>query len=115
MRALIQEACQGAVRDVVAGQAARLASLSEEDLRPVNLRDFQARPANPARAWAQLAWRAWPACRRRTCGPSACATFTCDSKHYQTLGPSWPGVRSLQACTRGPMRTVNLGDFQARL
>lgn len=44
MRALIQEACQGAVRDVVAGQAARLASLSEEDLRPVNLRDFQARP-----------------------------------------------------------------------
>ena len=46
MRALIQEACQCAVRDVVAGvagQAARLASLSEEDLRPVNLRDFQAR------------------------------------------------------------------------
>ncbi|KAK9838347.1 hypothetical protein WJX81_006435 [Elliptochloris bilobata] len=41
MRALIQEACQGAVRDVVAGQAARLASLSEADLRPVNLRDFQ--------------------------------------------------------------------------
>ena len=44
MRALIQEACQGAVRDVVAGQVARLADLSEEDLRPVNLRDFQARP-----------------------------------------------------------------------
>lgn len=43
MRALIQEACQGAVRDVVAGQAARLADLSEADLRPVNLRDFQAR------------------------------------------------------------------------
>ena len=43
MRALIQEACQGAVRDVVAGHAARLASLSEADLRPVNLRDFQAR------------------------------------------------------------------------
>ena len=43
MRALIQEACQGPVRDVVAGHAARLAELCEADLRPVVLRDFQAR------------------------------------------------------------------------
>ncbi|KAL0044511.1 hypothetical protein WJX82_010236 [Trebouxia sp. C0006] len=43
MRNLIQEACQGPVRNAM-GQAAQLsalAQLSEADLRPVNLKDFQ--------------------------------------------------------------------------
>ena len=43
MRNLIQEACQGPVRNAM-GQAAQLsalAQLSEADLRPVILKDFQ--------------------------------------------------------------------------
>lgn len=43
MRNLIQEACQGPVRNAM-GQAAHpsaLAQLSEADLRPVILKDFQ--------------------------------------------------------------------------
>lgn len=44
MRALVQEACQGPVRDAVAHHAHKLADLSEADLRPLVLRDFQARP-----------------------------------------------------------------------
>ncbi|EIE23907.1 AAA-domain-containing protein [Coccomyxa subellipsoidea C-169] len=43
MRALVQEACQGPVRDAVALHAHKLADLSEADLRPLILRDFQAR------------------------------------------------------------------------
>lgn len=42
MRALVQEACQGPVRDAVAQHAHKLADLSEADLRPLVLRDFQA-------------------------------------------------------------------------
>jgi len=41
MRNLIQEACQGPVRDAVAMHGSRVAELREEDLRPVVLRDFQ--------------------------------------------------------------------------
>ncbi len=41
MRALVQEACQGPVRDAVALHAEKLATLSEADLRPLNIRDFQ--------------------------------------------------------------------------
>eukprot|EP00798_Chlamydomonas_sp_ICE-L_P019919 gene19919-26623_t len=41
MRNLIQEACQGPVRDAVARLGSAVSSLSEEDLRPVQLRDFQ--------------------------------------------------------------------------
>jgi hypothetical protein len=41
MRALVQEACQGPVRDAVAMHAEKLAALSEADLRPLVLRDFQ--------------------------------------------------------------------------
>lgn len=41
MRALVQEACQGPVRDAVAMHAEKLATLSEADLRPLNIRDFQ--------------------------------------------------------------------------
>ncbi|KAK9817994.1 hypothetical protein WJX72_005483 [[Myrmecia] bisecta] len=41
MRNLIQEACQGPVRDAVAQHASAVASLSEADLRPIVLRDFQ--------------------------------------------------------------------------
>lgn len=41
MRALVQEACQGPVRDAVAQHAEKLATLSEADLRPLNIRDFQ--------------------------------------------------------------------------
>lgn len=44
MRALVQEACQGPVRDAVAQHAHKLADLSEADLRPLVLRDFQACP-----------------------------------------------------------------------
>ena len=45
MRNLIQEACQGPVRDAIkrAGQEEEVANLSEADLRPVNLKDFQVR------------------------------------------------------------------------
>jgi len=43
MRALVQEACQGPVRDAVASHGHKLADLSEADLRPLVLRDFQAR------------------------------------------------------------------------
>ncbi|KAI8471719.1 MAG: P-loop containing nucleoside triphosphate hydrolase protein [Monoraphidium minutum] len=43
MRNLIQEACQGPVREaVVAAGGERVAQLRGEDLRPVRLRDFQA-------------------------------------------------------------------------
>lgn len=51
MRNLIQEACQGPVRDAItcAGQEEEVANLSEADLRPVNLRDFQVhQPEAPA-------------------------------------------------------------------
>ncbi|KAK9788153.1 hypothetical protein WJX73_010857 [Symbiochloris irregularis] len=41
MRALIQEACQGPVRDAVAQKGAAVAEIAESDLRPVVLRDFQ--------------------------------------------------------------------------
>lgn len=41
MRNLIQEACQGPVRDAVASHGCALAQLSEADLRAVVLRDFQ--------------------------------------------------------------------------
>lgn len=41
MRALVQEACQGPVRDAVAAHSEKLAALSEADLRPLVLRDFQ--------------------------------------------------------------------------
>ena len=41
MRNLIQEACQGPVRDAVAARGAAIAGLSDADLRPVTLRDFQ--------------------------------------------------------------------------
>ncbi|KAL6764798.1 P-loop containing nucleoside triphosphate hydrolase protein [Haematococcus lacustris] len=41
MRFLIQEACQGPVRDAMAEHAGALAQLREGDLRPVMLRDFQ--------------------------------------------------------------------------
>ena len=47
MRALVQEACQGPVRDAVAAHGAQLTALSASDLRPLNLRDFQVRPVNP--------------------------------------------------------------------
>lgn len=45
MRNLIQEACQGPVRDAIkrAGQEEEVANLSEADLRPVNIKDFQVR------------------------------------------------------------------------
>ena len=43
MRNLIQEACQGPIRDAVAAatNCAALQHMSEADLRPVLLRDFQ--------------------------------------------------------------------------
>ncbi|KAF8063106.1 FIGL1 [Scenedesmus sp. PABB004] len=41
MRNLIQEACQGPVRDAVAAAGEAVAALSDADLRPVVLRDFQ--------------------------------------------------------------------------
>uniref|UniRef100_A0A061QLS8 Fidgetin-like protein 1-like n=2 Tax=Tetraselmis sp. GSL018 TaxID=582737 RepID=A0A061QLS8_9CHLO len=40
MRNLIQEACQGPVRDALCSGVDRLSHLSESDLRPVNLGDF---------------------------------------------------------------------------
>ena len=49
MRALIQEACQGPVRDAVAAHGERVAELSAADLRPVVRRDFAA-AARAARA-----------------------------------------------------------------
>jgi AAA+ superfamily predicted ATPase len=49
MRALIQEACQGPVRDAVAAHGERVAELSAGDLRPVVRRDF-ATAAKAARA-----------------------------------------------------------------
>ncbi|CAG9464841.1 unnamed protein product [Pedinophyceae sp. YPF-701] len=41
MRNLIQEACQGPVRDAVASHGADVVNLSEGDLRAVNVKDFQ--------------------------------------------------------------------------
>lgn len=41
MKNLIQEACQGPVRDAVKQHGSGVASLRAEDLRPVVLRDFQ--------------------------------------------------------------------------
>jgi fidgetin-like protein 1 len=41
MRNLIQEACQGPVRDAVKSKGAGVAGLSDADLRPVVLKDFQ--------------------------------------------------------------------------
>jgi hypothetical protein len=43
MKNLIQEACQGPVRDAVKQHGSGVASLQADDLRPVVLRDFQAR------------------------------------------------------------------------
>lgn len=40
MKNLIQEACQGPIRDAVRSAGAKVASLQEEDLRPVVIRDF---------------------------------------------------------------------------
>ena len=40
MKNLIQEACQGPVRDAVRAAGAGVAALSESDLRPVTVRDF---------------------------------------------------------------------------
>jgi hypothetical protein len=42
MKNLIQEACQGPVRDAVRAAGAGVAALQEADLRPVVLRDFAA-------------------------------------------------------------------------
>lgn len=42
MKNLIQEACQGPVRDAVAQHGSAIAKISENDLRPVLLKDFQA-------------------------------------------------------------------------
>lgn len=47
MRALVQEACQGPVRDAVAQHAEKLAQLSASDLRPLTLRDFQVLSRRP--------------------------------------------------------------------
>ena len=41
MKNLIQEACQGPVRDAVAQHGCAIAQISEKDLRPVLLKDFQ--------------------------------------------------------------------------
>ena len=41
MKNLIQEACQGPVRDAVAQHGSAIAKISEKDLRPVLLKDFQ--------------------------------------------------------------------------
>lgn len=41
MRNLIQEACQGPVREAITQFEAEVANLSEADLRPVTLKDFQ--------------------------------------------------------------------------
>jgi hypothetical protein len=41
MKMLIQEACQGPVRDAFKASAGALAELRAEELRPVVLRDFQ--------------------------------------------------------------------------
>jgi hypothetical protein len=49
MRSLIQEACQGPVRDAVAEHGAAVGALRESDLRPVVKRDFAA-AARAARA-----------------------------------------------------------------
>lgn len=40
MKNLIQEACQGPIREAVRSAGAKVASLQETDLRPVTLRDF---------------------------------------------------------------------------
>ena len=45
MKNLIQEACQGPVRDAVRAHGAAVGALTEDALRPVVLRDFQARTA----------------------------------------------------------------------
>jgi len=40
MKNLIQEACQGPIREAVRNAGAQVASLQEKDLRPVVIRDF---------------------------------------------------------------------------
>jgi hypothetical protein len=50
MKMLIQEACQGPVRDAFKASAGALAELRAEELRPVVLRDFQVGVA----AWGPL-------------------------------------------------------------
>ena len=40
MKNLIQEACQGPIRDAVRSAGAKVATLQEQDLRPVVVRDF---------------------------------------------------------------------------
>lgn len=64
MRALVQEACQGPVRDAVAMHAEKLATLSESDLRPLNIRDFQVASLCVLQQCAALQ-RSQPQC---TCG-----------------------------------------------
>jgi hypothetical protein len=67
MRNLIQEACQGPVREaVVAAGSERVAQLRGEDLRPVRLRDFQVaakvgRRAGPKGRAGAASWRTGPA------------------------------------------------------
>ena len=56
MRALIQEACQGPVRDAIAQHGAALAELSESDLRPVALRDWQVAFCPPEDLLMQNMW-----------------------------------------------------------
>lgn len=59
---LIQEACQGPVRDAFKADSAALSGLTAEELRPVVLRDFQvgASPQGGGQAGlaGRLGWRA---------------------------------------------------------
>ena len=66
MRALVQEACQGPVRDAVAAHAEKLATLSEADLRPLNIRDFQV-------GWVQCPCAAHMMLTASRCRPSHAA------------------------------------------
>lgn len=50
MKMLVQEACQGPVRDAFKASGARLDAVTADALRPVVLRDFQARPCGAAAA-----------------------------------------------------------------
>ena len=113
MRALIQEACQGAVRDVVAGQAARLASLSEEDLRPVNLRDFQVRPQtlpHPRPSWFRRVQL--PGLPKEGLRPvSLCA---CQARLSALPATGLAGAVQAGLSEADP-RSVTLADFQVRM
>lgn len=50
MKMLIQEACQGPVRDAFKANSAALSGLTADALRPVVLRDFQ------VRSWQNGGW-----------------------------------------------------------